>query len=149
MIKHDEDLYKVRAKTVSGVTVEGNIDPCLDIWVDDEQHRFKSLKIDKKTISRNTGKKIPDQSGNRVYLYENDVCKIVWKDDLDDETNFEYVFIQYDTAICGFVAINELGGQVDLDGFGDNDVEGLYESIVGNVFDNSELLSAEQKKRLE
>ena len=105
--------------------------------------------IDENTICRNTGKKIPDMHGKKVYLYENDICKMTWQDDRDNETNCEYVFIRYDEDLCGFVAVGERSEQIDLNGFGDNDIEeGIYECIVGNVFDNADLLSDRQKEKL-
>ena len=74
---------------------------------------------------------------------------MTWQDDCDNETNCEYVFIRYDEDLCGFVAVGERSEQIDLNGFGDNDIEeGIYECIVGNVFDNADLLSDRQKEKL-
>ena len=152
MTKHETtinlELYKVKAKTYDH-------DMWLRIFLNFAVGGFelvgekaKHYKLDENTFCRNTGKKIPDMHGKKVYLYENDICKMTWQDDCDNETNCEYVFIRYDEDLCGFVAVGERGEQIDLNGFGDNDIEDIYECIVGNVFDNADLLSDRQKEKL-
>lgn len=153
MTKHETtinyELYKVKAKSYyHDKWLNGFFSNFMLGGLEIIDEKAMHCKIDENTLCRNTGKKIPDMHGKKVYLYENDVCKMTWQDDCDNETNCEYVFIRYDEDLCGFVAVGERGDQIDLNGFGDNDVEGIYECIVGNVFDNADLLSGKQKEKL-
>lgn len=154
MTKHETainyELYKVKAKSYyHDKWLHGFFSDFIVGGLEIIDEKAMHCKIDENTLCRNTGKKIPDMHGKRVYLYENDICKMTWQDDCDNETNCEYVFIRYDEDLCGFVAVGERSEQIDLNGFGDNDIEeGIYECIVGNVFDNADLLSDRQKEKL-
>ena len=142
-----EDRYLYRAKrTDDGEWVEG----CLLI-IDDSEYRIATsclqgdvkellnvcaYEVDQSTICQCTGLK----DKNEKLIWENDICRRVLLPTKRIKTNFKIAYVPYKCCILA----------IDLDGsnitFLSDYINNQYEvEVIGNIFDNKELLEKEDK----
>ena len=140
----NNDRYLYRAKrTDSGEWVEGYYLFC-PIQADNKHsvenfiykhwivtHNGNPFKVDSSTICQCTGLK--DKNGNLIW--ENDICRRILLPTKRIETNFRIAYVPYKCCLSA----------VDLDGsnitFLSDYINNQYEvEVVGNIFDNLELL---------
>ena len=136
------DRYLYRAKrTDNGEWVEG----CLLI-IDDSEYRIATsclqgdvkellnvcaYEVDQSTICQCTGRK--DKNGKLIW--ENDICRRLLLPTKRIETNFRIAYVPYKCCLSA----------IDLDGsnitFLSDYINNQYEvEVIGNIFDNPELL---------
>lgn len=115
------------------VTSDGKSFICMDIVEHYCVIALRWFEIDPETLCQFTG--LCDKNGNRIW--ENDILMAHLDEFYPEDTTYEIV----EWGVAGLVG-NETGS-VDREYLGEFDLE--HYEVVGNIFDNKELLQEEHK----
>ncbi|CCZ34952.1 phage related protein [Firmicutes bacterium CAG:646] len=131
-----EILFKAKRKD-SGEWVYGyyRCIPCMGlhghyIMPQNPKNRLEQYEIDPDTICQYTG--LTDKNGKRIW--ENDIC-IIKDGTLDEEDG--YFICEWDDCIARYILDGD-GLTADFDSIDERNVE-----VIGNIFDNADLLEVE------
>lgn len=117
-------------KTFIGIDISIGIDDIFEVFC---TLVIRWLEVDPETLCQFTG--LCDKNGNRIW--ENDILMAHLDEFYPEDTTYEIV----EWGVAGLVG-NETGS-VDREYLGEFDLE--HYEVVGNIFDNKELLQEEHK----
>ena len=129
-----EGYYAVIGEKV--VIIEKRGEEFYDVEREKKTHRNKVVEVDPSTICQCTGLK----DKNDKLIFENDICRRALLPTKRIKTNFKIAYVPYK---CCLSAIDLDGGNIT---FLSDYINNKYEvEIIGNIFDNKELLESEDK----